>query len=170
MIHELLPIIINPNPILRKKSAEIKQIKTEQFQELCLNMVKTMLEKDGIGLAAPQIGQNIRLVVVNTKDGAICMINPKIIRKSLTKKWGEEGCLSIPNVFGEVKRHKKIKYIYCNKNGKQINANASGLMARIIQHEIDHLDGILFIDKAKNIKQIKNKITENIKKLTKPVV
>ncbi len=151
-----LPIITNPNPILRKKSAEIKQTQKKQFQQLCLDMAKTMKEKDGVGLAAPQIGQNIRLIVINTKDGAVCMINPEITKKSLTKEWGEEGCLSVPDVFGKVKRNKKIICKYLDKTGKEKKIEAQGLMARVIQHEIDHLDGVLFIDKARDVKKINN--------------
>ena len=151
-----LPIITNPNPILRKKSAEIKQTQKKQFQQLCLDMAKTMKEKDGVGLAAPQIGQNIRLIVINAKDGAVCMINPEITKKSLTKEWGEEGCLSVPDVFGKVKRNKKIICKYLDKTGKEKKIEAQGLMARVIQHEIDHLDGVLFIDKARDVKKINN--------------
>jgi len=151
---KLLPIIINPNPILRKKSVEIKQIESKQFQQLCLDMAKTMQEKDGVGLAAPQIGRNIRIIVINTKDGAVCMINPVITKKSLTKEWGEEGCLSVPDIFGQVKRHKKITCKYLDKNGKEKKIKAQGLMARVIQHEVDHLNGALFIDKARDIKEI----------------
>ena len=150
---KILPIIINPNPILRKKSIQVKrdEIKSKEFQRLCLDMAETMKEKDGIGLAAPQIGKNIRLIVVNTADRAVCMINPKIIKKSWAKELGEEGCLSVPGVFGKVKRHKKIDCKYLDKTGKEVKIKADGLMARVIQHEIDHLDGILFIDKAKNL-------------------
>lgn len=152
----LLTIITSPNPLLRKKSLKIakKEISSKKFQELCSGMEKIMLKKDGVGLAAPQIGQNIRLIAVNTKDGPICLINPRITRKSLTKKWGEEGCLSVPNSFGQVKRHKKISYNYFDLKAKKTKARAQGLMARVIQHEIDHLDGILFIDKAKDIKKV----------------
>lgn len=151
----ILQIITDPNPILRKKSIEIKDIKSKQFQQLCLDMAHTMKEKDGVGLAAPQIGKNIRLIVVNTKEGAICMINPKIIRKSLIKEWGEEGCLSVPGKYGQVKRNKKITYCYLDKLGEEKKMSAQGLMARVIQHEINHLDGILFIDKAKKVENIK---------------
>lgn len=152
----LLNIITNPNSKLRKKSIEVseKEINSPKFREFCLDMVKTMKESDGVGLAAPQIGKSIRFIVVNLKDGEICMVNPKITKKSLLKEWGEEGCLSVPCVFGEVKRHKKIVYKYLNPEGKEIKDKAEGLLARIIQHEIDHLDGILFIDKAKDIKKI----------------
>jgi peptide deformylase len=153
---KILPIITNPNPILKKKSVEVKlkKISSKEFQELCLNMEKTMEEKKGVGIAAPQIGENIRLIIINTKDGGVVMINPKITKKSLTKEWGEEGCLSVPGVFGQVKRHKKIECEYLDKTGKEIKIKAEGLMARVIQHEIDHLDGVLFIDKAKDIKHV----------------
>ena len=153
---KILPILINPNPILRKKSTQIRrdEIKTKEFQRLCSDMAKTMEEKDGAGLAAPQIGKNIRLVVVRTENSAVCMINPKIIKKSWAKECGEEGCLSVPDVFGRVKRHKKIICKYLDKKGKEIKIEAEGLMARVIQHEIDHLDGVLFIDKACDIKKL----------------
>jgi peptide deformylase len=152
---QILPIVINPNPILRKKSLEISsdRIKNKEFQQFCQDIALTMVEKDGVGLAAPQVSKNIRIIVVNTKDGPVCMINPQITKKSWTKEWGEEGCLSIPNTFGKVKRCRKIKCVYFDKNGEKINIAAFGLLARIIQHEVDHLDGILFIDKAKDIKK-----------------
>ena len=153
---KLLSIIIHPNPILRKKSKEIneKEISSHEFQELCLDMAKTMQEEKGVGLAAPQVNKNIRLIVVNAQDGPITMINPKILKKSWAKEWNEEGCLSIPGVYGEVKRAKKINCTFLDKKGKKIKMQANGLMAYIIQHEIDHLDGVLFIDKARNIKKV----------------
>lgn len=151
---KLLTIITHPNPILRQISEKInpKEINSKKLKELCPDMAKTMKEKDGVGLSAPQIGQNIRLIAVNTKDGPVYMINPKIRRKSWKKEWGEEGCLSVPDVFGEVKRNYKITYVYLDKKGQIKKARAQGLMARVIQHEIDHLDGILFIDKVKDAK------------------
>jgi peptide deformylase len=165
-----LKIITNPNPILRKKSVEIneKDISSQKIKELYLDMEEIMLKGDGIGLAAPQVGKNIRLCVINAstlpasrflsenriKEGTICMINPKITKKSWAREWGEEGCLSVPNVFGQVRRHKKITCQYFDLNGQKIKLNADGLLARVIQHEIDHLDGILFIDKARDVKEI----------------
>ncbi|MFA5359337.1 MAG: peptide deformylase [Patescibacteria group bacterium] len=154
----ILKIITQPNPILRKKSTEIKPeiIKSREFQSLISAMAKTMLKTDGVGLAAPQIGKNIRLVVVNSKDGVFPLINPKFIKKSWARELGQEGCLSIPGVFGKVKRHKKISLTFYDKNGNKIKMTAEGMMARVIQHEVDHLDGILFIDKAVEIEKIKN--------------
>lgn len=153
----ILKIITQPNPILRKKSKEIslKEIKADGLAKLVSSMEKTMLKTDGAGLAAPQIGKNIRLAVINSKDGPVCLINPKIIKKSWAKELGQEGCLSIPGIFGQVKRHKKITLIYCDQTGKKMKQSAQGLMARVMQHEIDHLDGILFIDKAAAIEKNK---------------
>ena len=93
------------------------------------------------------------MVIINTQDGPLCLINPEINNRSWTKETGEEGCLSVPNVFGLVKRHKKLTCNYINEKKQNAKIEAKGLLARIIQHEIDHLDGILFIDKMK--KEIK---------------
>lgn len=154
---KVLNIITHPNEILRKKSTLIKKVdisKTE-MKKLFDDMTLTMLEKDGVGLAAPQIGKNIRLAVINTKEGPLHIINPTIVKFSWAKEWSEEGCLSVPGVFGQVKRSKKITCEYLDKDGNFQTREVAGLMARVFQHEIDHLDGILFIDKAK-----KNKIKE----------
>ncbi len=153
---KILKILTNPNKTLRKKSINIdpNELNTEEFKELCSDMAETMKKKDGVGLAAPQIGKNIRVFVLGTKDGIKFFINPEIIKKSWIKETGEEGCLSVPDVFGLVKRHKKIKVKFLNRSGETEIIEATGLMARVIQHENDHLDGILFIDKAKNIKKL----------------
>ena len=150
---KLLTIITDPNPILRKRSAELapEKIKTAKIKELCADMALTMLKKDGVGLAAPQIGKNIRVIAVNTKDGVVCLVNPVLTKVSWLKEWGSEGCLSVPGVFGQVRRHKKVDCSYLNKDGKKEFMSASGLLARVLQHEIDHLDGILFTDKARDI-------------------
>jgi len=160
-------IITLPNPILRKKSAEInKKDITSAIRELLFDMEKIMLANGGVGLAAPQIGKNIRIIVINAAEAAktaekpidspstVYMLNPTITKKSFARKWGEEGCLSVPNVFGQVRRHKKITCRYFDLTGKENKLNADGLLARVIQHEIDHLDGTLFIDKARDIKQL----------------
>lgn len=154
---KILPIIKNPSPLLREKSEEInlEKIKTNELKELCADMIKTMKEEDGKGLAAPQIGENIRLITINTKDGPKIMINPKITKMSWAKEWSEEGCLSVPGFYGKVRRNKKINCIYFDKKGQKTKIQAQGLLAFVIQHETDHLDGILFIDKAKEIKKIK---------------
>jgi peptide deformylase len=153
---KILEILVNPNPILRKKSDKIKtkEITEQKMREFAMDMVETMKEKDGVGLAAPQVGKNIRLATISTKDDTLIMFNPKIIKKSFWKDWDEEGCLSVPFYFGEVKRHKSIVCVFNDIDGKEKKIRAYGFLARVIQHETDHLDGILFIDKVKNLKKI----------------
>lgn len=160
----MLKIITYPNKILRQKSKIVENINDKEIKLLTREMIKTMLKSDGIGLAAPQIGKNLRIIVINTEDGPIALINPKITKKSLFKELGEEGCLSLPGVFGLVKRHKKIRVKTCLPDGREICFDAPGLFARVIQHEIDHLDGILFIDKTQKITKGEIKIWDKIKK------
>lgn len=150
----MLEIITLPNPILRKKSRQVANVLVDEIQKLIPQMIETMKVKNGVGLAAPQIGQNIRLLVVGHKDKDLVVINPKILKKSLLKEWDEEGCLSIPHKYGQVKRHKSVTIKYLNESGQEQTLKAKGLLARIIQHEINHLDGILFIDKAKDLTDI----------------
>ncbi|MDP2736289.1 MAG: peptide deformylase [bacterium] len=162
----ILKILTQPNPILRKKSVEIssKVITRRELKNLISSMAKTMVKTDGVGLAAPQIGKNIRLAVVNSKDGIFCLINPKYVKKSWARELAQEGCLSIPGVFGKVKRHKKISLTYYNQDEKKTKLTAGGMMARVIQHEIDHLDGVLFIDKAVEVENIDKPKENDLKK------
>lgn len=152
-----LPIITNPNPILRKISETIKpeDILHPDFQAFLKDMAETMLKKDGAGLAAPQVGKNIRVAVINHNDHVVYLINPQITKKSWAKEIEEEGCLSVLNKKGEiiyapVARHKKVNCIYLNEKGEKKKLAAEKLLARVIQHELDHLDGILFIDHLEN--------------------
>ncbi len=158
LIAKKLPIIIYPNKILRKNSVNIKNILSESIQQLIIDMKLTMQAANGIGLAAPQIGQNINLIVVDDGQGPKILINPTIIFKSYNKNIFEEGCLSIPDVFGPVTRPEKVWLIYRDENNKFNFKISSGLEARIIQHEVDHLRGILFIDKTSTITQGKEKL------------
>lgn len=146
----MLKIITIPNPILRQKAKKIVDVFDPKIQKLIPQMTEIML-KEGVGLAAPQIGESIRLIIIKYKDDSIAMINPRIIMKSILKEWGEEGCLSVPGKYGEVKRSKKLTVKYVDKNGKNRVLTANGFLARIIQHENDHLNGTLFIDKARNV-------------------
>jgi len=159
---KLLPIKIYPCPVLREKSRELKseELQKEEIKQLVLDMEKTMIEKDGIGLAAPQVGHNIRVVVINTDDGSIVLVNPRILRKSFRQEIMEEGCLSLPEIFGLVKRPQKVRVIAFDKTGKKMKFKASGMFARVIQHEVDHLDGVLFIDKVKEITKGKEKLKD----------
>jgi peptide deformylase len=150
---KILEILTDPNPELRKTSKPVtpKEINTEEFQKFLDDLNHTMLKKDGVGLAAPQTGKKIRVFVINSGGEPIFFINPVINKKSWIKIWGEEGCLSVPKIFGDVRRHKKLVCSYLDRKGEKRKIEADDLLARVIQHENDHLDGTLFIDKAKNI-------------------
>jgi len=144
-----------PNKILREKAERlsVSEINEVATQKLLVDMAKTMLEKDGVGLAAPQVGISKRIITVAYRDKVLVLINPVLAKKSWLKEIGEEGCLSVPGVYGLVKRHRKLTINAYNEKGDKITFEAKGLLARIIQHEIDHLDGVLFIDKLIKITQ-----------------
>ena len=148
---KFLTIIKEPDPILRKRSDKVSNIWTPDVQKLILDMILTMLKNEGVGIAAPQVGINKRIFIVNTADGPIALINPEITWKSKKTELGEEGCLSIPGVWGHVRRHIKIKVKAVSKKGEKFAFEAEDLFARIIQHETDHIDGILFVDRAEKI-------------------
>ncbi|MFH0873689.1 MAG: peptide deformylase [Candidatus Komeilibacteria bacterium] len=146
-----LTLVTVPQPILRQKARPVSAI-TEDIKILAEKMIIALTEFKGVGLAAPQVNQSVRLIVVlDNKGGATVMINPEITFKSKGRAVGEEGCLSVPGVFGMVGRAVKIRYKYLNLEGKKVVGKAKGLEAIIVQHECDHLDGTLFIDKAQNI-------------------
>lgn len=155
----ILNIKTEPDPDLRKASSPVTKdsISSKEMKEFYCDMVETMKKKDGIGLAAPQVGNNIRVIVIRSNEGPLILINPKLTKHSFAKEWGEEGCLSVPNTFGQVQRHKKVNCIYLDEEGKKRKLRASDLTARILQHEMNHLDGILFIDKANNIRKEQEK-------------
>lgn len=139
-------IRFNGDEILRKKSKEVTKI-DDKVRMLLDDMLDTMYEADGVGLAAPQVGILRRIVVIDIDDGNVYkMINPKIIKIS-GEQTDQEGCLSIPNRKGIVKRPNKVTVVYTDENGIEKTLEAEDLLARCICHEIDHLDGILFIDK-----------------------
>jgi len=150
----MLKIIKYPNNFLRRKAREVKieELKSPKIQRLILNMMKTMEVEKGVGLAAPQVGSNFRICLVKAdreKDSnAIALINPKIKSSSRKKDIFEEGCLSFPGKFFPVERPVKVKVAAKDIAGKKLKIKADGLLARVLQHEIDHLDGILVIDRA----------------------
>lgn len=134
------------DPVLRSKAKEVNEV-TIKTNQLIDNMFETMYAEDGVGLAAPQVGILKRISVIDIGEGKqIILINPEIIEEN-GKMIMEEGCLSIPGRTGEVIRSKEIKVRSLNRDGEEIEFIAEGLEARAIQHEIDHLDGVLFIDK-----------------------
>ena len=155
----LLDIVTLPNAILRQKVRPVTQF-DDELQILIDNMIETMRSANGVGLAAPQIGENRRLAVIealpdydeddneipNTRDLFI-IVNPEIVWTSNDIEDGIEGCLSIPGYLGEVERSLSIRVRAQDRNGKKIKLKLGGWTARIFQHEIDHLNGVLFIDK-----------------------
>lgn len=153
-IMNMRKIITHPHPTLRRKAKPIKDISDERIQALIPEMVDIMMKNDGVGLAAPQIDESIRLVTIRYRDDSLALINPTITNKSILKEIDEEGCLSVPSVYGMVKRCKKITVKYQDPSGKIRKLTGEGMLARVIQHEVDHLDGVLFIDKAKKLRKV----------------
>ncbi len=143
-------IITIPHETLRVKATSLKleDFGTTELRTLVDDMAETMTAADGIGLAATQIDVRLRVFLVSTKDGPQAFFNPKILSRSFLKVVMEEGCLSIPEVFGTVKRPRRVQLQAQDVEGKIFTVNAAGLFARVIQHELDHLNGILFTDKV----------------------
>ncbi len=150
---DVFSIVTLPTPSLRERSVEltVEEITTPEFQAYLDKLVRTMFIADGVGIASPQVGRNIRAIVVNTGARPECYMNPVITKKSETMIESEEGCLSVPDQFGLVTRHKKITVETINRHGKRVTLELKGFPSIVFQHEIDHLDGILFIDKATKI-------------------
>ncbi|MEK9918356.1 MAG: peptide deformylase, partial [Pelagibacteraceae bacterium] len=142
-------ILTEPDPFLRQKSSEVEQV-TDETRKLMDDMLETMYDAPGIGLAAIQIGVPKRVIVIDLsrdeKKNPLYFVNPKIIKKSDTDSTYEEGCLSVPGQFAEVDRPDKCHISFLDYNGKKQELKAEGLLATCIQHEMDHLEGILFID------------------------
>lgn len=147
----MLEIIKYPNDFLRRKTREVKveELKDPKIQRLVFDMAKTMDVEKGVGLAAPQVGSDLRICVIRIDGEAYILINPKIKSYSRKKDVFEEGCLSFPGKFFPVERPIKVKVQARDIEGKKVKIKADGLFARVLQHEIDHLDGILVIDRAK---------------------
>ena len=159
-------IIIEPDPILRKKCLPLEKV-DDNLQKLMQEMLETMYQAPGIGLAAIQVGILKRVVVIDisrdeNKKDPLYLINPVITHQSKETSVYEEGCLSLPGQFAEIERPANCMVKYIDYNGKEQEIKADGLLATCIQHEVDHLDGILFIDYLSKLKK-----TMIIKKLSK---
>lgn len=137
---------IDGDDVLRKKAKEVGEV-NKKIHVLFKDMAETMYNAQGIGLAAPQVGILRRVVVIDIGEGLIELINP-VVKNQSGEQIGVEGCLSVPNVFGEVKRPETVMVEALNCNGQKIVIEGTELLARALCHEIDHLDGILFKDKA----------------------
>ena len=167
ILMSLLHIYTYKSKYLRRKSLPVDKI-SDDIKSLVDDMTETLRSKPGLGLAAPQIGKNIRIIVIESRgvkdeEGNVVyehfplkiLINPEIVSSSKEKIEMEEGCFSVPNLFGPVIRPKKIKVIARDIKGKNIKLNTGGLLSRVIQHEIDHLDGIVFTDLINDKKKIR---------------
>ena len=158
----LRKIVTLPEPVLRRKAHAVTKV-DKNLQILIDDMVETMRDAPGVGLAAPQIGLTERLIVVEyyeheedeEKEDAPkkvwAVLNPEIVKASEETLLGVEGCLSIPGLVGEVERHAAIQVKGLNRHGKPMKIKAAGWLARIFQHEIDHLNGVLFTDRATRV-------------------
>ena len=166
-------VLTVPDPRLRQKASPIEKV-TDEIRDIFERMIITMDEEDGIGLAATQVGIDKRLVVMDVHDheegecgGERCQLyrlaNPEIIWRSDEEEQSSEGCLSVPGQYAEVTRAKGIKIQYLDENNGQQTLEATGLLADCIQHEIDHLDGILFIDHLSALKR--KMLTQKAKKV-----
>lgn len=143
--------------VLKEKCEPVTDFSAPSLRRLLDDMADTMYEANGVGLAAPQVGEAIQVVIVDVEDdkrGLVEMINPKIIRKSGCEV-DSEGCLSVPQIFGDVERATKVTVEFYNRRGKKQKMTGNGLWARCVQHELDHLDGTLFIDKATSLRREK---------------
>ncbi|GIW47853.1 MAG: peptide deformylase [Deltaproteobacteria bacterium] len=153
----VLKILTYPDPRLRKKSVPVEKI-DKRIEKLLDDMAETMYDAPGIGLAAPQVGVNLRVIVVDispreeNSPGLIELVNPEIVLAE-GEQIGEEGCLSIPGFVSEVRRKARVVVRGLDRKGKPVEIEGTGLLARAFQHEIDHLDGILFIDRLSRLKR-----------------
>ena len=154
-----LDIVSIPDPILRQKSAPVEAI-TDETRRFMHRMLKTMYEAPGIGLAAVQVGEPRRIVTIDVsrdeeeKRNPLFLVNPEIVWSSQDERSTyEEGCLSIPDYYAEVERPARVRFRYIDYDGKPQEQDADGLLAVCVQHEIDHLNGVLFIDYLSKLKR-----------------
>ncbi|MBR6267465.1 MAG: peptide deformylase [Selenomonadaceae bacterium] len=145
----LLEIKKAGDPVLKKVCAPVEKI-DRRLRRTLDDMAETMYARDGVGIAAPQVGLSIRAVVIDVDKKRYDLINPEITFREGSEV-DTEGCLSVPEIYGEVERSERVMVEYLNRYGKPQSLEADGLLARCIQHELDHLDGQLFIDIAKNL-------------------
>lgn len=156
-------IVIHPDPFLRRKARKVNEFGPD-LQKLIDDMIETMREAPGVGLAAPQVNVSLRVITVEFGDEEdpevppklYVLINPEIIKPSRQTSSGTEGCLSIPGFVGDVERPEAVTIKGFNRFGKPMKLKAKGWLARIFQHEVDHLNGILFIDLAENVYRLED--------------
>jgi peptide deformylase len=146
------PILVVGNPVLRQKAKRVSQF-DKPLQKLVDDMIETMRAAPGVGLAGPQIGVPLRLAVIEVDDVVTVIANPEIVKR-VGEEELDEGCLSVPGYWGQVKRAERVVVKARNREGKEFRISADGLLAQALQHEIDHLDGFLYIDRMESIEQL----------------
>ncbi|PHS79214.1 MAG: peptide deformylase [Rhodospirillaceae bacterium] len=152
-----LPIFIAPAPCLKVTAVAVDQVDVE-IKQLMEDMLETMHDANGIGLAAPQVNKKVRVLVMDIAPKGedptpICMANPEIVWQSDVIGTNEEGCLSLPELFADVKRPEAVRIKYLDQNNDEQELDAEGLLSTCVQHEIDHLDGKLFVDHISGLKR-----------------
>ena len=141
------PIHTLPDPVLKRKAKKVSRI-DGSIQRLIDDMLETMPQAGGVGLAAPQVGVSLRVIVLQMPDEEpIALVNPEIVKRSGEREV-HEGCLSVPGYAGEIKRSESVTVKGRDRQGKAIRIKATGLMAQALEHELDHLDGVLYVDKT----------------------
>lgn len=148
----ILDIRVLGDPVLRKPTKPVTKF-TDELRKLIADMFETMYAAEGIGLAAPQVGRTERLAVVDVEGSKFVLINPSIVSTEGEKEKAEEGCLSIPDIYGDVERPATVTIRATDQNGNEYEATGSALLGRCVQHEIDHLEGKLFIDYLSPLKR-----------------
>lgn len=158
-------IVVHPAPVLRKKARKVTDFGAE-LQRLIDDMVETMRAAPGVGLAAPQVGVPLQVIVVEYAESEdappklYTMVNPEIVRYSSEVESGTEGCLSIPGLVGDVERSVAVTVKGMNRRGQPMRVKAEGWLARIFQHEIDHLNGVLFTDRAEKVWKLEEQTSQ----------
>ena len=151
----VLPILQNPHPLLRHRADPVTNPNDPAVRRLVADMIDTMHAEEGVGLAANQVGSLLRIAVIGIdKEKPLALINPKILRYSWRKVPSEEGCLSVKGTYVKIRRAKSIKVQALSWEGKELLFTAKDFLATVIQHEVDHLDGVLIIDKGKQLPKV----------------
>ena len=145
-----LTVIKKGNEHLRRvaKPVAVSDIASKPVQKLIVDMIETMKKENGVGIAAPQVDVNERVIIVEREGVPMAIVNPQLSALSFAKVESEEGCLSVPGVWGIVKRHRSLAWKGYDDKGKEIGGRATGFFAIVLQHEVDHLNGVLFVDKV----------------------
>lgn len=172
----LLQVALLGHPVLRKKAKQVDVLKLEMYDSLICDMTASMLEVDGVGIAAPQVYESVRIIIIASHPNArypdaphmkpVAMINPLIVHHGSKVEDGWEGCLSIPGIRGIVPRFTSIRVEYLDRHGVKKTKSYRDFVARIVQHEIDHLNGILFIDRIRTSRDLYSE-KEFLKKFAK---